>query len=265
MTGFNKLTKADYTKTTLRAYFLQNGFNYTNYQGLGYALVMYPAFKKMYGDDQARLAKELENNSEFYNTNPNFLPFVTSIHLAMADKGYDYESIRGIKMALMGPLAGIGDSFFWGTIRIIAAGVGISLAQQGSPIAPLVFLLLFNIPHILVRYFGCKFGYAFGTNLLSNLNSNGIIQTISKGATIVGLMVIGAMSASMVSMSSSIIFKIGETDFALQKYLDQIFPLLLPLCYTLFMLWLLKKGLKSSHILFITIIVGILGHMVGFF
>ena len=75
----------------------------------------------------------------------------------------------------MGPLAGIGDSFFWGTIRIIAAGIGISLAQQGSPIAPLVFLLLFNIPHILVRYFGCKFGYAFGTNLLSNLNSNGII------------------------------------------------------------------------------------------
>lgn len=152
-----------------------------------------------------------------------------------------------------------------GTIRIIAAGIGISLAQQGSPIAPLVFLLLFNIPHILVRYFGCKFGYAFGTNLLSNLNSNGIIQTISKGATIVGLMVIGAMSASMVSMSSSIIFKIGETDFALQKYLDQIFPLLLPLCYTLFMLWLLKKGLKSSHILFITIIIGILGHTVGIF
>lgn len=47
MTG-SKLTKKDYTKTTLRAYFLQNGFNYSNYQGLGYALVMYPAFKKLY-------------------------------------------------------------------------------------------------------------------------------------------------------------------------------------------------------------------------
>lgn len=83
MTG-SKLTKKDYTKTTLRAYFLQNGFNYSNYQGLGYALVMYPAFKKLYGDNPAKLAEELDNNCEFYNTNPNFLPFITSIHLAIA-------------------------------------------------------------------------------------------------------------------------------------------------------------------------------------
>lgn len=109
MTG-SKLTKKDYTKTTLRAYFLQNGFNYSNYQGLGYALVMYPAFKKLYGDNPAKLAEELDNNCEFYNTNPNFLPFITSIHLAMAENGMEYDEIRGIKMALMGPLAGIGDS-----------------------------------------------------------------------------------------------------------------------------------------------------------
>ena len=104
MTG-SKLTKKDYTKTTLRAYFLQNGFNYSNYQGLGYALVMYPAFKKLYGDNPAKLAEELDNNCEFYNTNPNFLPFITSIHLAMAENGMEYDEIRGIKMALMGPLA----------------------------------------------------------------------------------------------------------------------------------------------------------------
>lgn len=76
MTG-SKLTKKDYTKTTLRAYFLQNGFNYSNYQGLGYALVMYPAFKKLYGDNPAKLAEELDNNCEFYNTN------LTSYHLSL--------------------------------------------------------------------------------------------------------------------------------------------------------------------------------------
>ena len=49
MTG-SKLNKNDYLKTSLRAFFLQNGFNYSNYQGLGYANVMYPALKKHYGD-----------------------------------------------------------------------------------------------------------------------------------------------------------------------------------------------------------------------
>ncbi|MDM3825333.1 PTS system mannose/fructose/sorbose family transporter subunit IID, partial [Proteus mirabilis] len=71
------------------------------------------------------------------------------------NQNFDTNTINSVKVGLIGPLAGIGDSFFWGTIRIIAAGIGISLAQQGSPIAPLLFLLLFNIPHILVRYFGC--------------------------------------------------------------------------------------------------------------
>ena len=46
--AFNQLEKKDYMKTSLRAYFLQNGFNYGNYQGLGYANVLYPALRKMY-------------------------------------------------------------------------------------------------------------------------------------------------------------------------------------------------------------------------
>ena len=71
---------------------------------------MFPALRKLYGDDPERLAQELKDNCEFYNTNPNMLPFITSIHLAMADSGMKYDETRGIKMALMGPLAGIGDS-----------------------------------------------------------------------------------------------------------------------------------------------------------
>ena len=81
MTGSNKLTKKDYLVTSLRAFFLQNGFNYSNYQGIGYANVIYPALKKHYGNDQKALCKALEDNCEFYNTNPHFLPFITSLHL----------------------------------------------------------------------------------------------------------------------------------------------------------------------------------------
>ena len=98
MTGSNTgaaqtpvLTNRDYTKTMLRSYFLQNGFNYSNYQGLGYANVIYPALKKIHGDDKQALCEDLEKNSEFYNTNPVLVPFITSLHLAMADQGMDYD------------------------------------------------------------------------------------------------------------------------------------------------------------------------------
>ncbi len=102
MTGSNKLTKRDYLKTSLRAFFCQNGFNYSNYQGLGYANVMYPALKKHYGEDQEGFYQALEENCEFYNTNPHFLPFITSLHLVMLENGRPAKETRSIKMALMG-------------------------------------------------------------------------------------------------------------------------------------------------------------------
>ena len=102
----NRLEKKDYLKTSLRAFFLQNGFNYGNYQGLGYANVMYPALRKLYKDDDDKLQEALRENIEFFNTNIHFLPFITSLHLVMLENKTPSKEIRNIKMALMGPLAG---------------------------------------------------------------------------------------------------------------------------------------------------------------
>lgn len=251
------------------SFLLEACYNYERQQGLGFCLGMEPAIKEFYHTKEEQ-AQALVRHMAIFNTTPHISGMIAGVAAAMekeasTNKDFDKDAINSVKVGLMGPMAGIGDSFFWGTFRVIAAGIGISLAQQGSPLAPIVFLLLFNIPHILVRYFGTKYGYMFGTKLMTNIKDNDIIKTLSKGATIVGLMVIGAMSASMVSMSTGISVSIGEATFPIQGYLDQIFPLLLPFIYTLAMFGLLKKGFKSSHILLITILVGILGSLVGFF
>ena len=99
------LTKSDYIKTSLRAFYLQNGFNYGNYQGLGYANILYPALKKIYRNNEEGFKKALGENVEFFNSNPHFLPFITSLHLVMLDSGRSPEEARTIKLALMGPLA----------------------------------------------------------------------------------------------------------------------------------------------------------------
>ena len=85
------LTKSDYIKTSLRAFFLQNGFNYGNYQGLGYANILYPALKKIYRNNEEGFKKALGENVEFFNSNPHFLPFITSLHLVMLDSGRSSE------------------------------------------------------------------------------------------------------------------------------------------------------------------------------
>ena len=263
MTGFNKLTKADYTKTTLRAYFLQNGFNYTNYQGLGYALVMYPAFKKMYGDDQAKLAKELENNSEFYNTNPNFLPFVTSIHLAMADNGYEYEEVRGIKMALMGPLAGIGDSLSQFCIAPLFSTIFASMAMQGFSLAPLLFLLAENVTLLAIKLIVGGYGRKLGTDMIDKLSSQ--MGTISEAASMIGVTVIAGLAATFVKMNVKVSLAAGQVQQGvkqstvnIQAMLDKVAPALLPVLYRLLMYYLIKKkGMTTYKLVLITVVLGI--------
>lgn len=248
---------------------LESSYNYERQQALGYCVGMWPAIKRFYHTKEDQAAA-LKRHMAIYNTTPHMSSTISGISAAMEKEAsinaeFDVSAINNVKIGLMGPLAGIGDSFFWGTFRVIAAGIGISLAQQGSALAPIVFLLMFNVPHILVRYYGCRFGYQFGSNLMSNMTDSNIIQTISKAATIVGLFVIGGMTASMVSCTTALSFNIGGTEFTIQSYLDQIFPLLLPLLYTLLMYKLLKKGMKSSWILLVTIAVGIIGTIIHLF
>ena len=113
------------------------------------------------------------------------------------EKGEDFDadSITAFKAALMGPLAGVGDSFFWGTLRVIAAGVGCGLAAQGSILGAILFLLIFNVPALLVRYYGLKIGYEKGVSFLTSAETAGTIEKIMYGAKVLGTCVIGAMSA----------------------------------------------------------------------
>lgn len=249
------------------SFILENCYNYERQQALGFAIGMWPAIKRFYHTKEEQ-SDALVRHMAIFNTTPHLVSAITGIAAVMEkeasiNKAFDKNIINNVKVGLMGPLAGIGDSFFWGTLRIIASGIGISLAQQGSFLGAILFLLIFNVPHIIIRYYGTVFGYKSGINLMNNAKDSGVLQMLSKGATIVGLMVIGGMSASMVAMATPFSITIGKTAFKIQDYLNQIFPLLLPLLYTLAMFWLLKKGRKPTTILLITIIVGIVGVALG--
>jgi PTS system mannose-specific IID component len=75
----------------------------------------------------------------------------------------------GFQQMVMAPYAAMGDALFWGAVRPLAAVIGLLLAIQGLVLAPLVLLLVYNLPHLLFRCGGLLVGYRQGLGSVATL------------------------------------------------------------------------------------------------
>ncbi len=244
------LTKRDLTKLGLRSILLQSAFNYERMQAAGWLLAMLPALRKIYKNDKEGLSNAMKDNLEFINTNCHTSPFLMGLLLSLEEGKESRSTIKGLKVALFGPLAGIGDAIFWFTILPILAGITASFAKQGSLIGPIVFFLAY-VAIFLCRIFWARIGYSLGTRAISKIRENSSV--ISQAATILGVTVIGGLIATYVNieLAPKIPVSAGHTISLQKDFLDRIFPKLLPFAYTFLMYWLLKAKKISPVILII--------------
>ena len=261
--------KATLKKVFWRAFLLPSCYSMDRMQAPGFCYSILPVLRKLYGSDKQEFTDAMVRHQEVYNNTYACSPFVLGITAAMEeqaanDKTFDVSTINNIKVALMGPLSGIGDTFFWGTFRIIASGVGISLASQGSILGPIIFLIIYNIPHILVRVFGLKYGYKLGSSSIDALVKGGLMAKATLAATVLGLVVIGGMIASMVTVNIAFVADFGNgMTLSIQEILDQICPCLLPLALTFGIFNLLKRDVKPWVIMVALFVLGIVGKFAG--
>ncbi|MDF9825407.1 fructoselysine and glucoselysine-specific PTS system IID component [Breznakia sp. PF5-3] len=249
----SQITKKDFYSCFFRSLTLDSSWNYERMQNLAYAYMMAPIIRRLYTDEKDR-AEALQRHLEFMSVTPHICTLLVGISGAMEEENarndeFDAASINAVKSSLMGPMAGVGDSFFWGTLKVIAAGVAISLSNQGNIMGPIVFLLIINVPHFVLRYICLDKGFQLGAKFFNDLGNSGIISKITTAASILGLMVIGGMAASNIYFELPI--QIGSGDFAepLQGYIDQIMPAFFPAMFFLIMYWLLGKKVKTTTIL----------------
>ena len=265
--GDKNITKKDLMKVFWRSFTMEWSWNYERQSNMSYTYAMIPIINKLYKTTKDK-SDALKRHLEFFNTTPHISTLMLGISTAMEEinaksDGFDTSSINNVKVGLMGPLAGIGDSFFWGTLRVIATGIGTSLALQGNILGPILFLLVFNVPHILVRYLFMFWGYNLGAGVLDKIQKSGLMESLTYGAAILGLMVIGGMTAEMVAVNIPLSIGSGDSAMPVADILNGIVPGILSLGFTGFIYKLLGKGFKTSTILVIIALIGILGAFFG--
>jgi PTS system mannose-specific IID component len=258
------------TKAFWRQYYGFLAFSMARMMTVGFVLVMLPWLKYLYPDKGPRYVEAMQRHKPFYNVTPDLNGFIIGLVMSMEKEyaldpeHFDPASISAIKVALMGPLSGIGDAIFWVTVRTIAASVAIGMAEAGSSLAPFVFLILYHIPSTLMRFFGIRYGYLLGNQFIRTAFESGAISMLTKSATSVGLIMVGAMTANFVRLDvTPVLSGEGASAQTLQAALNGIFPGLLPMLLTLVTLYFLKKGVNPSLIIVAYILIGIVGRLVG--
>ena len=301
MTEKLQLSKSDRKKVWWRSQFLQGSWNYERMQNLGWAYSLIPAIKKLYTTKEDQAAA-LERHLEFFNTHPYVAAPIMGVTLALEEERangieIDDAAIQGVKIGMMGPLAGIGDPVFWFTVRPILGALGASLAASGNLVGPLLFFFGWNAIRMAFLWYTQEFGYKAGSEITKDM-SGGILKDITKGASILGMFILAVLVQRWVSINFTINlpgkqlsegayinFPEGPVTGAelkgilgqalsgmsldrvqpqtLQGQLDSLIPGLMGLLLTFLCMWLLKKKVSPITIILALFAVGIAARFFG--
>lgn len=252
------LTKQELTNISWR-YILgsQLNWNYERMMSSGYLYGILPALKKFYGDNDEEFKDMMNTHNQFFNTNAIFGNLIMGIDIAIEEKdGYQSkETIVALKTALMGSLAGVGDSLFhviWGTIFGSIAG---TLAQKGSIVGCILWIVA-NIALLFGRAALLPLGYKQGVKLVSTLKDK--LAAFTSAATVLGVTVIGALIPSVVKAAVPFVYKKNGVELVFQDTLDAILPSLVPVLLVGVTYWMLgQKKLNSTRVIWIILIASI--------
>ncbi len=296
-----KLSKADRQKVWFRSQFLQGSWNYERMQNLGWAYSLVPAIKKLYTTKEDRAAA-LERHMEFFNTHPYVAAPILGVTLALEEEkanGTDIDdtAIQGVKIGMMGPLAGIGDPVFWFTVRPILGALGASLASAGNIMGPIIFFVAWNAIRMSFLWYTQEFGYKSGKEITKDM-SGGILQDITKGASILGMFILAVLVQRWVSINFTVplpstqlaegayvefpkgnvtgaelqgilgqalsgLSLTAEKTNTLQAQLDSLIPGLMGLILTFICMWLLKKKVSPITMIIGLFVIGVLARLAG--
>ncbi len=245
----NKVTTADLKKAAFRHNFtLQWSWNYERMQTLGFAYSMVPVLKKIYGTGH-EFFQALQRHMVFYNTQPTMSSIIMGAACALEEQEQG-EVADSLKVALMGPFAGIGDTVVSILTRPIVGVFAASFALSGS-YTGVILMLLLGFFWYWTRTPLFWLGHREGINVATEVASGGRIQQITEIASIMGVTVIGGFVPSILaSVKTPLKFsqnvtgadgKVVSKVIEMSTILDSILPYMVPLALVGIAYWMLFK------------------------
>lgn len=244
--------------------------SYERLQSLVFCASMIPAIKKLYADSEDEQREALKRHLNFFNTEGTIGSSIQGIAIAMEEErangaAITDSSITSIKTGLMGPLAGIGDSIIWAAVMPLIISIFIPMAKNGNAIGGVGPLVIYTVLTMYISWGLINKSYTLGRNSILKLLKDGKIKQVIYAANVLGMMMMGALSASYVNISSPMKFKVpGGATIVIQEILDQIMKGLLPLAAVFAIyFFMVKKGPRYGIIIGSIVLISVVAAFFG--
>lgn len=230
-------------------------------QARSMAFSILPGLEVWYKDNPQKKNEIFERHSkEYYNNHAVMNGLVTGVVLAMEKKGAEdsedvSSAVTSIKSALMGPLAGIGDSLISNCWRLICTSIALAWCLEGNIMGPLFFFVFFGVTSWVLKYALVELGYREGTKIVEVAFQGGLIPLITKAASVLGAILIGALVATNVKINIALAPVINDITINVQSVLDTIAPGLLSILLFFWVFSKVKKGWSGVKLLYLLLAV----------
>lgn len=227
--------------------------------GMAFGQSMAPVIDELY-DTKEEKAEALKRHITLFNTESQVGSIcngiVCGLEEANANGQCTPELISSVKVALIGPTSAIGDSLWVATIIPILLTICLSISQASMAtgwLGPVLYMLVYPIGTVILSWYLFKLGYRSGLEGMQTFMSTGRLNYLTDTMTVLGLIVVGALTASFVNFTLPIqivrdVFDAttgttltDQVIFDADKVVNSIFPKILPLLLTLFVYYLYSK------------------------
>lgn len=256
--------------------------------GMAFGQSMAPVIEELY-DTKEEKSEALERHITLYNSESQVGSIVNGIvcglEEANANQSSSPELISSVKVALIGPSSAIGDSLWVATIIPILLTIALSISQSSesmSWIGALLYMVVYPVGTFILSWNLFKLGYRSGLEGMQNFMSDGKLDKLTNAMNVLGLIVVGALTASFVTMVMPIqivrdvfdatqgITLENQVIFNADQMLNNIFPKILPLGLTLAVFYLYTKKKWSplklmGLILVLAALLTAFGYATGFY
>ncbi len=261
-------------QAVLRRMFLMShtvflNFNMTKMEANCFTNTMGPAIEQIYTDDMDAKREAYLRHQAFFNTHAVALDFIAGLAYALekdcVQGRVPGKTIEAIKASLMGPTAGMFDSLFFNCLRVIGAGIGIGLCAQGNIMGTFLFILIYGVTQSIMKWILLRVGYTVGTSFIDSVYESGLMSIATKAASILGVMMVGCMTATTVGFPLNWTVTIGDTSLVVLDLFNSIYPGILSIAIVLVMLAFVKKGVRPIMLIFGLLIFCLAGAALGIF